>query len=107
MQPVESDIDEVIALYYGEWVLLRVTAYDEHHDPARGYVICHSVNRGDLSAALKREPLRHEIAPGQRPQPYYTFKAYPRLHVGETHDEAVSRFAAQRAAISPAARVQQ
>jgi len=92
----EVSFDEAIALYYGEWVLMKITEFDEHHVPVKGFVIAHSPKRGDVSVALAAEPPRVEGSPYQ---PYYAFNAFPRVHIGETFDQAVERFAAQRAAV--------
>jgi hypothetical protein len=95
--PTELSFDEAIALYYGEWVLMRVTAVDEHDNPSRGYVIAHSTERDDISDALRRELPRAVRPSNSAPQRYYTFSAFARVHIGETEDEAAARFAAQRA----------
>ena len=95
----ERTFDEAIALYYGEWVLMKVLEFDEHFIPVRGLVIAHSPDRGAISEALKREPLRQPDAPYQ---PYYTFSAFPRVRPGETFEQAAERFAVQRAAVEAA-----
>ena len=92
----ELSFDEAIALYYGEWVLMKITEFNEHHEPVKGFLIAHSPKRGDVSVALAAEPLRVEGSPYQ---PYYTFNAFPRVHVGETFNQAVERFASQRASV--------
>ena len=56
--PEERSFDEAIALYYGEWVLMKVLEVDEYDIPTRGIVIAHSPDRGAISEALKREPPR-------------------------------------------------
>lgn len=91
----ERSFDEAIALYEGEWVLMKVTAFGAYHRPERGLVIAHSPDRGAISEALRKEPPR---LPDASYQPYYTFSAFPRLRPGETQDEAAVRVAAQRAA---------
>ena len=91
----EIAFDEAIARYYGEWVLMKITEFNEHHEPVKGYLIAHSPRRGDLSEALKTEPPKVKGSPYQ---PYYPFKAFPRTHVGETLEQAFDRFTAQRAA---------
>lgn len=91
----EQAFDDVIALCYSEWVLYRITAFDEYHDPARGIVLGHSHDRAAMSEVLKQQPTTPEGAPYQ---PYYTFKAYPRVRPGETFEQAEERFDAQRAA---------
>ena len=100
----EMSFDEAIALYYGEWVLMKITEHDEHFEPVRGIIIAHSPNRGDLSVALAAEPPRQK---GRPYQPYYTFSAFPRVHIGETFEQAFERFTAQRAAAQQGRRADQ
>lgn len=97
--PEERSYEEAIALYEGEWVLMKVTVFDASHEPEWGIVIAHSPDRGAISAALRNEPPRSPDAPYQ---PYYTFNAFPRLRPGETQEEAAVRVAAQRAAAKDA-----
>lgn len=104
--PREHSLDEVIALYYGEWVLLKVTGFDEYHEPAKGLVLAHSPNRAATSEVLAREPPRSALPPDAPYQPYYTFMAYPFVHVGETLEQARARFADQRAAVEDARRAE-
>jgi hypothetical protein len=93
----EVSMDEAEARHYQEWVLMKVTARDEYHAPARGVVLFTSEDRDVLSQEvigfLKRntEPL----APGS----LYIFKALPRILPGETIEQAEKRFEKERAAI--------
>ena len=70
-------VNEAIARFRGEWVLMKVTEYDEDHWPSRGYVIAHSPDREEINAAI---PLRSQevISPEAPRQPHYVFLAYPR-----------------------------
>lgn len=92
----ERSFDEAIALYYREWVLMRITAFDEHRRPARGLIITHSPDRAAISEVFKKQPPTAKDAPYQ---PYYVFKAYPRVRPGETFEQAEERFDAERAAV--------
>jgi hypothetical protein len=98
----EYTCDEAIARFYGEWILMKVTGFDEYHEPARGYVITHSPRRRDISDALGQEPPRSELPPGS--PPYYIFKAFPSVHVDESYEAAAARFAQERAAAMDTAR---
>ena len=40
--PEELSFDEAVARYYRQWILMKVTAFDEYHWPARGVVLFHS-----------------------------------------------------------------
>src|SRR5262245_35683730 len=71
-------VKEAIARFRGEWVLMKVTEYDEDHWPSDGYVIAHSLDRGEISEAVSREPPRHTLPPGAPRLMYYVFLAYPR-----------------------------
>ncbi|HEY7036109.1 MAG TPA: hypothetical protein VH482_32550 [Thermomicrobiales bacterium] len=87
-------IDEAIARFQGEWVLMKVTAVDEHHWPSQGYVIVHSSEEQDLVEAIKRERREHDL-PSDTPRlPYYSFRAYPQVTTGPSFDTALRQFAA-------------
>ena len=94
----ELSVDEVIARYHGEWILLLVTRFDERFNPVQGVVVAHSPDRQQVSAALRREPPRAALPASKPSGHYYTFKAFPRVHVGETDEQAEARFNARRAA---------
>jgi len=88
-------LDEAIARYYGEWVLMRITAFDSRQAPAKGVVLAHSPDRDVVSDVLCRQPANASLPPDAPRQPYYTFNASPRVHVGESYEQAKRRFAAQ------------
>ncbi len=49
-------VEEVIATWQGEWVLMRVLAFDLRGWPCYGEVIAHSPDRAAISDALAEEP---------------------------------------------------
>jgi hypothetical protein len=100
-------VDEVIALYPKEWILMRVTEHDDEGWPSRGYVLAHSMSRDDISDVFQREPARADMPLEVRHQPYYIFRAFPRSK--DPNDpgyiEAAERFAAQLESALSTARV--
>ncbi len=76
--PSERTVDETIALHRDEWILMKVTGFDEDGWPEKGFVLAHSPRRSDISDALAKEPPRTERAPDAPYQPYYVFNAFPR-----------------------------
>jgi len=99
-------IDEAIVLHYGEWILMKVTGFDDHKMPYKGIVLAHSPSRDEVSQVLRTEPLRSTLPPDAPYQPYYTFKAFQRARVGETIEQASERFAVLRAAVEEGRRGQ-
>jgi uncharacterized protein (DUF2336 family) len=85
-------VDDAIARFRGDWVLMKVTDHDDAHWPTQGYVLAHSADRAAISAALALEPPRSSVAPGAATQPYYVFRAYPRLRSGPEYQAATTRF---------------
>ena len=71
-------VKEAIAQFHGEWVLMKVTEYDEDRWPSKGYVIGHSPEREGVSEALALEPPRGLLPPNAPRLMYYVFLAYPR-----------------------------
>jgi hypothetical protein len=73
-------IDQIIDGYRDKWILLRVTEFDEHHEPAAGEVLCvserHHVPWNKLGK-LDREQ------GGRAMGAYYIFNAFPRGWTGE------------------------
>jgi hypothetical protein len=69
-------VDEARDRYPGEWVLMRVFEFDEHHHPLRGYVLRHSRSRKAISNRLAKEPPRSELPKHER---FYTFHTSLRL----------------------------
>ena len=55
-------LDEIIARYGGQWVLMRVTGHDEDWWPAEGYVVAHASTQEELLQAHERAP---RATPGQ------------------------------------------
>jgi hypothetical protein len=89
-------LDEIIARHRGEWVLMRVTRYDEDHWPAEGSVVAHASSQEELLEAEERAP---RATPGQ---PYYSFLAVPHIKSGPIYEAAVKRFFANLAFSNPA-----
>jgi hypothetical protein len=50
----DRTLKEIEELYPDEWVLVEETAWDEAEMPARGRVIVHSPERGDLTQEIKQ-----------------------------------------------------
>lgn len=82
-------VDEVIGLHANEWILMRVTEYDEDKWPAKGIVVAHSPYREALPGALAADDLSDT---------HYVFKAVPHLRSGPDFDQAVKEFVADFAA---------
>jgi hypothetical protein len=83
----------------GQWVLLRVTRFDEHRDPTHGKVIAHSFDRDQVNRALPPRPAPPVPSDG----PYYIFRAEPRSRSGPEFERAaqelIDQFNAQREAM--------
>jgi hypothetical protein len=75
-------IEEAIARYPDQWVLMKVIDRDNRHQPARGYVLAHSFDEKDVNAVLAREPPLVALPPEKRTHSYYVFNAYPRVTSG-------------------------
>ncbi|HEY7062689.1 MAG TPA: hypothetical protein VII06_14510 [Chloroflexota bacterium] len=86
-------MDEVIARYPGDWVLLQVTGHDEDGIPSEGRVVRHwpdtRANDSRISRALS-DILEAEAPAENR---YYLFQAYPRIRSGEAFREALAQVA--------------
>jgi len=70
-------MDEVVARFEGEWVLLEVTEFDEHRVPSRGVVMAHGKS-GPVHKAMEKK-----LVSGERPDAgYYIFQANRRIRTG-------------------------
>jgi hypothetical protein len=87
-------VDEVIARYAGERILMKVTEFDEYGWPQRGYVLAHSPDRRAILRALKREPRRDQLPPDAPRLPYYSFRADPYVDSGSEWEAAMGQFVA-------------
>ena len=68
---------DIIARYEGEWLLVRVTAHDEDHWPAKSRVLVHAPRQEDIVRALAA---RGPLAEGSSAVPFlplYSFRAIP------------------------------
>ena len=72
-------VNEVIARHRDEWILMKVTGFDDEGWPERGYLLAHSPRRSRyLAAHLPRKPPRTESPPDAPYRPFYVFNAFPR-----------------------------
>jgi hypothetical protein len=91
----EYTVDEVIARCRDQWILMRVTGFDDRHNPARGIVLAHSFRRAEISRALAQEPLPAAAA-SDAPRPMYAiFRAFPRIQPGPEGDRAFADLIAE------------
>ena len=84
-------VDEVIAAWEGEWVLMRVLAFDLRRWPYYGEIVTHAASRSAISDALAKEP--RPDPPGSTP--YYIFNAFPRTDSGPDYEAAMAQLADQ------------
>lgn len=94
--PVERTVDETIALYRGQWILMKVTGFYQDGWPERGWILAHSLRRGDISKALAKEPPRSDRPPDAPYGPYYIFRAFPRIRSGFVPERSQSNRAPKR-----------
>ncbi|HTE84387.1 MAG TPA: hypothetical protein VK821_06625 [Dehalococcoidia bacterium] len=79
----ELTLEETEERFRGDWVLMKVSAYDEFHEPSRGIILAHYKSRKRISAALALEPRPSQLPPGAARPEYYIFKAMRRIRTGE------------------------
>ena len=84
-------VEEIADRYEGEWVLMRVTEYDEEGWPAKGLLLAHSPRQQDINLALEQRS-DGEASPDQAPIPYYSFIAGPTVRSGPEYEAAVTEF---------------
>jgi hypothetical protein len=77
--PEVCTIDDVIARYPGEWIVMRITEYNERRLPARGVLIAHSPSRRTAQRIWGGELSRAEPGDGV----LSLFDAYRRITTGE------------------------
>ena len=77
-------IDEVAALYEGEWVLMKVTAFEDGW-PSQGEVLAHSPSREAMCKLRSELP---PVSPGVKVT-YYLFDAYRYIRTGAEMREAL------------------
>jgi hypothetical protein len=71
-------IDQVARDYPDEWVLLKVTAFDDDHVPARGRLIAHGSNHERIW-----DTFAQMVSPGEKlDMPYFIFQAGQRISSG-------------------------
>jgi hypothetical protein len=96
----DQTIAEIVAQYSGEWVLMRVTGYDENHWPATGFVVAHSPDEEALSTASIPAPYSGPESADTLGQRLYFFRAVPRIRSGPAYDDAAAKFVSEVAAMS-------
>jgi hypothetical protein len=82
-EPPEMTVDEVVELYPGQWILMRVTGLNEHKDPWQGQILAASYDEDEITEALGREPRPSSLPTGTRPPLHYIFQANPSRYGGE------------------------
>ena len=83
-------LDEVIARYPGDWILLQVTSHDEDRIPSAGHIVG---RWADTPANDRRISLALSAvleAAGEPDEQYYLFQAYPRIRTGEAMRQALA-----------------
>ena len=73
-------LDEALAQYHGEWVLMEVTAFDHHKAPSHGVVIAHEISHKRVCRILEKVARSNQDTPDIC---YYLFSAYPRVSTGD------------------------
>jgi hypothetical protein len=71
-------IAEIGERFDGEWVLIRITGYDDRRMPARGQLIAHGRSNRAVCGMIDRA-LADPVPPDQ---PYYLFSAFKPLPPG-------------------------
>ena len=87
-------IEDAIARYRDEWVLMYVVEWDEHHLPQSGHVLAHSPKRDDLTAVLAKQPPPSWVPSSGVKGTYYPFYAVPRVRSGPAYEAAIRQFIA-------------
>jgi hypothetical protein len=89
--PEICSIDEVIARYPGEWIVMRLTEYDQRKLPARGVLIAHTRSRRAAQRIWGDEIPRTRPGDGV----LSLFDAYPRITTGEELRTSLAELAAR------------
>jgi hypothetical protein len=92
--PELVSMDDVRTRYCGEWVLMRVTAFDQDNLATQGHVVAHG-SRKHVDTALAKVSLNTKEGTGH---PYYVFSAGPQARTGEELRAALAE-AAEKDAI--------
>lgn len=86
----ELALDEVIDLHRHKWVLLKVTKFDDHHQPTSGQVI--AVSKSDRGVWRKFEEL-HAQRGGRMGGTHYIFYAFEPIPPGTPMHEMLEEAA--------------
>ena len=82
-------VDEAADLYPGEWILMKLTAYDENRLPAAGWILAHGKTRRSINKTFVKA-LEEDLNPAL---PYYIFQGYHYLRTGERWQEVLDKLA--------------
>jgi len=87
-------VEDAIARYRDEWVLMDIADWHERHGPKGGYVLAHSARRDAITDVVVTLPTREERSRTFPDRMYYVFYAVPRITFGPTYEAAVTKFIA-------------
>jgi hypothetical protein len=94
-QPTEIvSVDEAVDLYRGEWILMRVTRFDEKREPLAGVVVAHARSHGRVFTKLSKEMEAKEPRAS-----YYIFLGEPRGRTGEDLRKQLEELAAEEGTV--------
>ena len=80
-------VNEATDLFPGEWILMRVSEFDEHHTVTRGEIVTHNRSHARVWATLGK---RLSPPPEKPKDLYYLFHGFRHLHTGEAFREAIA-----------------
>src|SRR5437868_1480758 len=86
-QPIS--IDEAIARYPGEWIVLQVTGYDQNHIISHGIVLAHTSSYDEAQKIMFSLP----FPPPPPGGPYYIREGYPQIRTGAELRQALKELA--------------
>ena len=86
----EVTVDEVTERYYGQWVFMEVSEYDEDHWPRRGRLIAHAPTHAELNDVMKGKIAQGAVTPDKQ---YTSFCAFPIVRSGPDFEAASAEFA--------------
>jgi hypothetical protein len=93
-------MSDIIATYPDEWILLRVTAYDEDQIPSEGYVVGHWPATKASDRQISRVLEQVLSTPNKPEMSYYLFQACDRVRTGDELRRVLAAAAADEGAAS-------
>jgi len=94
-----ASMSDIIVTYPDEWILLRVTAYDEHRFPSEGYVVGHWPATKASDRQISRVLEQVLSTPDKPEMPYYLFQACDRVRSGDELRRVLAAAAAGEGAV--------